>query len=135
MPAVEAALNGILGSHLKSRDILCSDTINASAASMAGAGLTGAATGWGWHSVKAALMTEVQVYGSMIASSSYYDVGEGDQQLPLFKFVNHVAYQRAYFWLRGVASSTYFALANSTGNAIANPASTAVGVRPLIVVG
>ena len=135
MPAVEAALNGILGSHLKSRDILCSDTINASVASMAGAGLTGAATGWGWHSVKAALMTEVQVYGSMIESSSYYDVGEGDQQLPLFKFVNHVAYMRASFWLRGVASSTYFADANSAGYATAYDASYAYGVRPLIVVG
>ena len=135
MPAVNTALATVLGSHLKDRDIRCSDTRDPALISRAIDGRTGAASGWNLKAVKAALMTEVQVYGSMVASSSYYDTGEGNSQLPVFKFINSMAFIKSNFWLRGVSSSSEFTLAASNGSAVSLTASSATGVRPLIVVG
>ncbi len=135
MPDIEAKLTAVLGTHLKTRDILCSTTMTPTTPSMAGAGANGASTNWGWKAVKAALMTEVQVYGSTVYSSSSFDVGEGYEKLPIFNFISPVGQGRADWWLRAVASSSNFARAGNTGNAGAYGASYAFGVRPLIVVG
>lgn len=135
MPDIEAKLTAVLGTHLKTRDILCSMTMTPTTPSMAGAGANGASTNWGWKAVKAALLTEVQVYGSTVYSSSNFDVGEGYEKLPIFNFISPVGQGRADWWLRAVASSSYFALASGTGYAGAYGASYTLGVRPLIVVG
>ena len=135
IPDIEAKLTAILGSHLKTRDVLCTTTMTSSTESMAGAGLTGASTGSAWKAVKAALLTEVQVYGSTVYSSSSYDIGEGYEKLPIFNFTNPVAQGRSHWWLRSVASSANFALSTADGVASSYIASASRGVRPLIVVG
>ena len=128
-------LKNALGSHLLERRVLLSNSMSTSIASGAGAGYTGASNGWNWCSAFCTLLTEVQVYGSRVFSSSFYDIGEGCSQLPLFKFVNHVYYGRFDFWLRAVASSTGFAIANGHGDVACNSASYAYTVRPLITIG
>ena len=95
--------------------------------------MTGASTGWEWASVYASLLTEVQVYGSKVWSSSAYDVGEGFEKLPVFNFINPIEYQRARWWLRAVVSGSHFALVDDGGNAGYLGASRSYGVRPLIV--
>jgi hypothetical protein len=128
-------LKNALGSHLLERRVLLSNSVNTSIASGAGAGYTGASNNWGWFSAFCTLLTEVQVYGSRVLSSSSYDIGEGCSQLPLFKFVNHVYHGRFNFWLRAVASSTTFARAGANGNTDNGRASNANAVRPLITIG
>ena len=128
-------LKNALGSHLLERRVLLSNSMNTSIDYGAGDGLTGASNGWDWFSAFCTLLTEVQVYGSRVFSSSFYDIGEGCSQLPLFKFVNHVYHGRFAFWLRAVTSSTAFAFAFGDGNASCDGASLALAVRPLITIG
>ena len=128
-------LKNALGSHLLERRVLLSDSMSTSIPSNAGAGFTGASDQWVWTSVYCTLLTEVQVYGSTVFSSSCHDIGEGCSQLPLFKFVNHVYFGPYSFWLRAIASSTYFAIAGNSGNAGIGAASLVRAVRPLITIG
>ena len=95
----------------------------------------GTSTDWAWYDVKACLMSEVSVYGSRVFSSSFYDVGEDCERLPIFHFKGH-SYTREWIWLKAVASASYFAHATANGAAGTNHASHAGGgVRPLICVG
>ena len=128
-------LKNVLGSHLLERRVLLSYSINNSLASMEGGGWTGASNDWKWCSAYCTLLTEVQVYGSTICSSSFFDVGDGCSQLPLFKFVNHVYHDRFNFWLRAVSSSGHFATADYDGAANFHAASNVCPVRPLITIG
>lgn len=135
LPSIETNLTTILGSHLKTRDIYCSTAMTSNTPSMAGAGATGASTNCAWKAIKASLLTEVQLYGATINSSSCYDVGESAEKLPIFNFINHVTLERSRWWLRSVATSTKFSLCADDGNSGMADAGAVYGVRPLIVVG
>ena len=132
LPALVTKLQTVLGSHLKKRRVIVSNSVNTSLASMAGAGWTGATSGWEWADAYAVLPSEVEVYGSTVFSSSFYDVGEACQKLPIFNFINPVYFSPWYFWLRAVADSTYFCLVYTNGDAGYGSASYSYGVRPLI---
>jgi hypothetical protein len=96
----------------------------------------GASSGWAWTSVQACLMTEVEVYGSTVFSSSGYDVGSGCLQLPLFREKRALNNRGSYWWLRAVASSARFCRVGSYGGASYYDASSAdAGVRPRFVLG
>lgn len=135
LPTVNSKLAAVLGNHLLTRRALLSKTVNTNIASGAGAGWMGASTDWAWYDVKACLMSEVAVYGSRVFSSSFYDVGEDCERLPIFHFKGH-SYTREWFWLKAVASASGFAVAGNHGHADGGHASHAGGgVRPLICVG
>ena len=71
-------------------------------------------------------LTEVQVYGSTVRSSSGYDTGEADQQLEVFQRFKHTEiFGDEYPWLRDVVSATRAASANRTGAANSDNASYA----------
>ena len=83
-------------------------------------------------------MNEEQVYGTSVCASSYFDTGVDNRQLALFamdpdKFVAGKGLNgaRQTYWLRTVASSTYFAGVYGNGNANYNSAGNSFGVRPL----
>lgn len=136
IPQVNANLTKALGTHLLTRRALLSNAMNKDIAAGCGAGWMGSTTGWAWYDVKAVLMSEVAVYGSIVFSSSFHDVGDDCERLPIFQFKNHVANSREWFWLKAVASGSSFALAYSHGYAVSYDASHAdCGVRPLICVG
>ena len=135
IPKVDTAMANILGSHLLERRALLSNAMTKDIASGAGAGWTGASSGWAWYTVKSCLLSEVAVYGSKVFSSSFYDVGEDCERLPIYQFKGH-SYTRQWFWLRAVASSSYFAGAGNNGDASYGGAGNSNGgVRPLICVG
>lgn len=135
LPCYADSLRTALNNHLLSHRTMLSNAVNTSTPSMAGAGTTGAASGWEWTTVELQLMNEVQVYGTMIWSSSAYDVGVDNRQLPVFKFINPVLFGRAAFWLRSVVSSTYFAICSYFGIALYGGASGVNYARPLILFG
>lgn len=135
LPAIDAALQNVLGTHLLERNVFMTDTINASIPSAAGTGLNGAATGAGWYKAKSALMSEVQIFGSTAAGSSYLDVGEGKEKLPIFNFINYGIYIGRHLWLRAVSSAANFAFMSSDGVPYTFGAASNIYVCPTIVIG
>ena len=135
MATVTTKLNGVLGTHLLTRDALLSNTVDTTNKSSAYTAWTGASSNWEWVATRCELMTETEVYGAPIFSSSAYDQGEGCMKLPVFNFINHVQFARANFWLRSVTLSTLFCLANGSGGANGYDAGYSYGVRPLALLG
>ncbi len=135
IPKYSAAIQAAFGSDhvLKHRELL-TDSLNTTVASAGGFGWTGCAY-WGsapWYDALANIPNEVMIYGCAPASSGPWDVGNASRQLAIYRF-KHFSEGRLWFWLRAVASSALFAVANGDGEADANPASFAVaygGVRP-----
>ena len=135
LPCYAKSLKTALNNHMLSYRTKLTTAITESTPSMAGAGITGAATGWAWETTELQLMNEVQVYGCTVWSSSAYDVSCDNKQLPVFKFINPVQFARSNYWLRSVVSSTLFALCTYNGNADNYGASYTNAVRPLILFG
>lgn len=135
LPCYAASLKTALKNHLLSHRELLTNKVTTTAASAAGAGFVGSASGWEWATVELCLMNEVQVYGTTVFSSSGYDVGNACRQLPVFRFVNPMQFGRSNFWLRCVVSSTNFARCDTYGIATSAGASSALCVRPLILFG
>ena len=137
LPVYYAALNGVLDNHILTHSRLLTKSISTTGTASAGAGLVGYANSLDWYNVNLCLMSEIMLYGSTVCSSSFYDTGDANMQLPLFrpdpgKKVAKLGQggTRYAFWLCAVASSAYFASCNSDGNAGYSGASGSVGVRP-----
>ena len=125
LPSIDTHLKNVLGSHLLKWRALLSSSVN-----------QGAANNWAWTDVYSCLLTEVEVYGSMVCSSSFYDTGDGCHILPYFSFANHTSTEERFdFWLRCVANSTSFSLAGFHGNPYCTGASGSLRVCPLILLG
>lgn len=95
-------------------------------------------SGWAWFDSDVELMNEVQAYGSVAWGAhdgNGYNVASGDGQFPLFMFDRTKLHNREDYWLRDVASATYFSHVNYHGNATANSASYSHGVRPAFCIG
>lgn len=135
LPCYAASLKTALNNHLLSHKTILTTTMTASTPSMAGAGITGASTNWGWETTELQLMNEVQVFGTTVWSSSAYDVGCDNKLLPVFKFINPIQFGRSAYWLRSVVSFTSFAHCHTSGYASSGGASGAISVRPLILFG
>ena len=133
MPVWAAAIKNAFGSAhiLKHRELL-SNAINATAASAAGGGYSGTASNWAWTDVEANIPNENMVYGKAFASSGF-DTGDFPRILPLFALKCSHLYDRSWFWLRNVASASFFCLAGGTGLACCPGASYSYasgGIRP-----
>ena len=110
--ATEATINQqlyyIFGSHLKTIKSLLATAMSSSLYNRFGSA-GGASSGWGWQSVQTRLMSEIEVYGSTVWSSSGYDTGDANHQFELFRFSKSAVNNRsAYYWLKDAASSSDF---------------------------
>lgn len=96
---------------------------------------SGCSSSWAWEeNCYISALTEMQVYGGTIWSSSGYDTGEADQQLEVFKQYKHTdIFGGEYVWLRDVVSASYAAIADNRGDAGYNPASLARFVAALVL--
>ena len=123
------------GSHLKTTKELLSNSMNASGYNKFGTN-SGCSNNWAWTSCQAVLMSEVECYGAAICSSSLYDTGNAAAQLPLFVHSKEARNNRsAYYWLKDVASATYFCLCGNYGYAHSSYAGGAsLYVRPRFVI-
>lgn len=95
-------------------------------------------SGWAWFDSDVELMNEVQAYGSVAWGAhdgNGYNVASGDGQFPLFMFDRTKLHNREDYWLRDVASATYFSLVGSGGRANSDGASNSGGVRPAFCIG
>lgn len=95
-------------------------------------------SGWAWFDSDVELMNEVQAYGSVAWGAhdgNGYNVASGDGQFPLFMFDRTKLHNREDYWLRDVASATYFSYVGYGGDANSNGASLSFGVRPAFCIG
>ena len=121
------------GSNLLTFPCMLGNTMTSSTAR--GNGLAGATTNRAWSDEQAILPGEVQVYGYQ-AYGTAYDTGNHKHQLAMFReYGYNKVVGRDSIWLRDVASSAYFAHAHGNGGVYGNNASSAIGVRPLFVLG
>ena len=95
----------------------------------------GASSGWAWEAdCKICALSEVQVYGSIVWSSSGFDTGEACRQLEVFKKYSHTEiFGGEYPWLRDVVSASRAAYADADGLAASGTASYAYCVAALIL--
>ena len=123
------------GSHLKTTRELISNGINASGYNRFGSA-SGCSNNWEWVSMQAILMSEIELYGSIVWSSSAYDTGNANYQLELFKYSKQAINNRSgWYLLKDVASASHFCFCGSYGNAYCNGASDVNGfVRPRFVI-
>lgn len=95
-------------------------------------------SGWAWFDSDVELMNEVQAYGSVAWGAhdgNGYNVASGDGQFPLFMFDRTKLHNREDYWLRDVASATYFSDVSNRGYASDFNASASCGVRPAFCIG
>lgn len=95
-------------------------------------------SGWAWFDSDVELMNEVQAYGSVAWGAhdgNGYNVASGDGQFPLFMFDRTKLHNREDYWLRDVASATYFSYVSKYGRANTDYASYSIGVRPAFCIG
>lgn len=125
-----------LGSLLVPTTELLTNSINASGYNRFGAN-SGCSNNWTWVDVYARLLSEIESNGSIVWSSSGYDTGNAQHQLPAFKNNKAAAYpQGIYYWLKDVATSAYFCLSNGyDGTATYDTASSVHYVRLLLTLG
>jgi hypothetical protein len=128
----------VFGEHVLTYQAILTNSVNTSAYNRFGTN-TGASNGWTWYIRSLDLMNENQVYGSIVWSSSGYEIGADNVQFPLFrlkpKFI--VEGNKSRYWLRNVASSSLFAHVSYKGDSGANGnnASNSEGVRPCFYIG
>ena len=136
--AADATVNQQLyaefGSHLKTTRELLSNAMDSARTNRLGQA-SGATSGWAWANCQAVLMSEIEVYGSIVFSSSGQDTGNACRQLPLFAHNKEAQNNRsAYYWLKDVASAADFCRCHDSGAATYGNASNASGcVRPRFI--
>ena len=113
---------------------LLSNAVNANGYNRFGEA-SGCSSSWTWEAdCKICALSEVQVYGAAIWSSSGYDTGEACRQLEVFQKYSHTEiFHGEYPWLRDVVSASYAAYAYIHGNARNGAASNAIYVAALIL--
>ena len=134
--SINQQLYAEFGTHLKTIRVLLSNSINTSGVNRYGTA-DGCANNWTWTSVQAVLLSEIECYGSIVWSSSGYDTGEANKQLPLFAYSESARNNRsAFYWLKDVASAVRFCASYHDGASNSLHASFAgCYVRPRFVIG
>ena len=96
-----------LNNHLLKRIARLSAIVNKDIPSAAGAGYNGAVTSAPSMWIYSALMSDIQVFGTTVLCSSFYEVGVDYERFPLFQFISPVEmfgdYSIFKIWLRTIA--------------------------------
>ena len=118
--------------HLIAHYKLYSNSINATGYNRYGTN-TGCSNNFAWSASQyISALTEMQIYGGTVWSSSGHDTGEADQQLEVFKRFKHTdIFGDEFPWLRDVVSATKVCVADAYGSArnyVTTNGSIAVGL-------
>ena len=124
IPLVDDNLEAVFGTHLIQFRSIFTNAAN-----------TSGATSSSWYYCKSFLLNEVEIYGSIVFSSSGQDVGTGNTQFSAFRLNPRlINYERNESWLRSVGTSPTFCLVNSYGASSVGSASARNGVRPAFII-
>lgn len=131
LPSIlDTYITPVFGSHVIEIRNLLTKGINATGYNRYGIN-SGCSNDWAWYSRKVDLMNEVQVFGSIVWSSSGYETGSDNCQLPLFRLAPEFITNRSYwYWLRNITNASCFAFVDNNGYSNNGIASATGGVRP-----
>ena len=126
--------NDLGAANLIAHSKLLSNAVNTTGYNRYGSN-TGCSSNWEWVTDQyICALSEVQVYGATVWSSSGYDTGEACRQLDVFQHYSHTEiFGSEYPWLRDVVSASTAANANTYGYANDITASNAIYVAALIL--
>ncbi len=135
---LENYIEPVFENHIITYTNLLTDQMESSRSNQFGGLPNGASSGWAWYDSQVDLMSEVNVYGSTVWSSSGYDIGIDNRQYAIFKlkpeFINSYNQSSFSYWLKAIATYTTFAYASNQGHANPSFASTSLGVRPRFLI-
>lgn len=137
LPIYTSALLESLGNHLISHRSFLTSIINTNAKASGYLGYDGASSAGEWCDETLELLSEVNVFGSTIMSSSLYDTNIHNTQLAYFKFnptaivTGRGALGREKWWLNAVVTSQRFAYVDNSGIVNHGFATDNLGVRPM----
>lgn len=140
LPKYAAALQTSLSGHILTFDEYHSCNVDDTLTNANYEGMSGATDDWSEYSTTLSLLSEQELYGCSVWTSSGYDVCQAKSQLPLFR-LNPGMIQakrqgsRQWYWLKNVASSTTFCGCNGGGGAGYGSAGFSYGVRPRFLIG
>ena len=127
LPNIVSKLQTILGSHIVTRNVLLSSSVDSS---------NYYSNGYTWTTAQATLMSIGQMTGTFAANRNKYDDGEANYKLPIFNSKDFKT--GSDFWSRGVwgyTSSYYRAWYVGSGGSISyDYVANTFGVRPLIYI-
>ena len=101
----------------------------------------GASSNWTWCDRNLDLMSEVNVFGTTITSSSFFDTGIDNRQYAIFQlkpeFINSYGTNYFYYWLKDITDTTHFAVVFGHGESDRGEANSwgSTGVRPRFLIG
>ena len=95
---------------------------------------SGCSNGATWVEKAISALTETQVFGSTVWSSSGYDTGEGDRMLDVFEIYSpSEIFGNKYVWLRDIVSATQAAALEDYGNVSTPDANAGYYVAGLVM--
>ena len=125
LPTVVTNLKKVLGSHIVTRNVLLSNSVDSSYYS----------NSYVWTTAEATLMSIGQMTGTFGSNSKIYDDGEAYYKLPIFESKEYKI--GSDFWSRGVygyGRSNFAWYVYSDGSINIYSVSYTLGVRPLIYI-
>ncbi len=135
----EGVIGKSFGSHIIEYRNLLTSHVNTEAVNQSGGRWAGASDEWGWYTRKIDLMSEVNVYGTTVWSSSGFDTGIDNHQYAIFQlkpeFISSYDKTRFHYWLKNISDVTRFARV-SLGDAydLWTGPSSPLGVRPRFLI-
>ena len=149
LPSYLTPLQNALNNHILTYKNQLSTELNSDGLSNVGVGLTGYASAHDWRDITLNLLSELQVYGTQILSSSFYNNGIDTSQLPLFRhdLMAKVAgnggvtdmgnsNEAIHYWLRDIVSKHFYArVTNRSGAYYHSGANVNGGLRPFFLIG
>ena len=134
---VTTALSGVgitISDHLVNHKKLLTNSIKNNGINRYG-DPNGCSNNWEWKDEYISLMSEIQLFGSIVWSSSGFDTGEANEKLAIFNFIRpNKLFGNKNIWLRDIASAVSFASLDYSGDADANyGGTTSVAPVPLIL--
>ena len=138
---LNAYIKPVFGDHVLTYNNLLTNSVNGAALSSAGSGWIGSSNSWIWVESQIDLMSEANVYGTNITSSSLFDTGIDNRQYAIFglkpEYINsNNSGLRFSYWLKNVAEITHFSFVIGDGTSGgASASSSDVGVRPRFLIG
>ena len=129
------------GNHILTYNTLLTNSVNATALSSAGANWQGSSNKWTWYESQIDLMSEANVYGINVFSSSGFDTGIDNQQYAIFQLKPELidsngTGSRIGYWLKNVVTMLDFAIVNGNGSSGSHVTSySGLGVRPRFLIG
>lgn len=123
----------IFSSHVIEHEELITNSIDDTGFNRHGSN-SGCSNNWTWETINIDLMNEVQIFGSIVWSSSGYDIGIDNVQFPLFRLLPQSVSNNSRFWLKTISTNSKFVCVGSSGASDEYDASIINYIRPYFLI-